>query len=463
MSARALWLGGAATLLISGATVAAEPDVAGDAYPTLKGGADLRVRQEYYDNIPRVTGPSVENNYLRVRTRGWGEIDFAPNVLVLGRLTNEFRYYWEPNEDAVTDIWPFAGEAAVDALYLDWKGLLDNTLDVRLGRQDMMYGNGRVLMDGTPKDGSRTFYRDGFKLSYRGLADNTVDFLGIYDSPENQLAINSQNYDLTGLFGPVTVDNDMTEKGGGLYWKSKTYQSLPFEAYWLFKEETEWSQPAAGRPPPQATREGNQYVNPELNLNTFGVRLIPKFGPELDANLEMAYQVGERGSADQTGYMVDALLNWRPPVVASLKPVLGAGWYLLSGDDPSTPDKNEGWDPLWARWPQYSELYVYAWQQVGYWTNLSLPHVDLELAPTSWYKTNVLLGYMYAMEDDGPGTGKDRGLLFTWWNHFTMGEKLLMKGDKLTGHLLLEIVDPGDYYSDDSTSVFARWNLQYTF
>ena len=169
MSARALWLGGAATLLISGATVAAEPDVAGDAYPTLKGGADLRVRQEYYDNIPRVTGPSVENNYLRVRTRGWGEIDFAPNVLVLGRLTNEFRYYWEPNEDAVTDIWPFAGEAAVDALYLDWKGLLDNTLDVRLGRQDMMYGNGRVLMDGTPKDGSRTFYMDGFKLSYRGI------------------------------------------------------------------------------------------------------------------------------------------------------------------------------------------------------------------------------------------------------------------------------------------------------
>ena len=135
MSARALWLGGAATFLIAGATVAAEPELAGAAYPTLKGGADLRVRQEYYDNIPRVTGPSVENNYLRVRTRGWGEIDFSPNVLAYGRLTNEFRHYWEPTDDAVTDIWPFAGEAAVDALYLDWKGLLDNTLDMRLGRQ----------------------------------------------------------------------------------------------------------------------------------------------------------------------------------------------------------------------------------------------------------------------------------------------------------------------------------------
>ncbi len=31
----------------------------------------------------------------------------------------------------------------------------------------------------------------------------------------------------------------------------------------------------------------------------------------------------------------------------------------MSGDDPSTDD-NEGWDPLFSRWPKWSELYIYS-------------------------------------------------------------------------------------------------------
>jgi hypothetical protein len=439
-------------LLLAGSVAAADGAAGGD-YPAFKWGADLRVRQEYFDEIPiRADPPGVtrggENNYLRVRPRLWGQVDFDKSSRAYGRLANEFRHVWQPEEDEVAARpWDYPDEVVVDQLYLDWKGLFGDRLDVRVGRQDLMYGNGRVILEGTPKDGSRTIYFDAVKASYRGLPDNTIDFLAIYNTPENELAMSRENRDLTGQTGAY---NDITEWGGGVYWKSNTRKDLPFEAYYLYKVETDWMR-------------GATYV-PELDLHTVGGRLMPKFGPSLDANLELAYQLGERDTQDVSGYMVDAALNWKPPVVESWKPKLGVGWYLLSGNDPDTSD-DEGWNPLWARWPQYSELYTYAWDADGAvrWSNLSMPHLDLQLSPTSWYRADLMAAYLWAMEDDGPGSGKDRGFLFTWWNRFTLGEKLLTGSDKLTGHLLLEVLEPGNYYNVDDTSVFARWEFLYAF
>ncbi len=38
---------------------------------------------------------------------------------------------------------------------------------------------------------------------------------------------------------------------------------------------------------------------------------------------------------------------------------LRVSFEYLSGDEPGTKGMNEGWVPLWGRWPQWSELYVY--------------------------------------------------------------------------------------------------------
>ena len=35
--------------------------------------------------------------------------------------------------------------------------------------------------------------------------------------------------------------------------------------------------------------------------------------------------------------------------------------------------------------------------------------------------------------------------------------------DKLTGHLLLDVLDPGDYYTQTKTAIFARWQFMYEF
>lgn len=469
MRLRAAWVAVAAAVAASGA--AAQGATAEGAYPTFKAGADLRVRQEYFEYIPVRTGgyaraiptdnPTGENNYLRVRPRIWGQADLTPEARIYGRVTNEFRKYWEPDYDTSQAPYTYPDELVVDNLYLDLKGLFGNTLDIRAGRQDLVYGKGRVLLDGTPLDGSRTIYFDALKLSYRGVPDNVVDFLAISNSPENDLALHKP--EVTRYLSGYTPTSDMKEKGAGVYWKSNMYKEFPFEAYYLYKEESEWTGPNLF---PGGQQVGAVWEFPELNLSTVGVRLMPKLGDRVEANLELAYQWGDRGSADVEGVMVDALVNWTPPVLESAKPKVGAGWYYLSGDKQSTRNKDEGWNPLFARWPQYSELYVFAFDRdgAGRWSNVSMPHLDLELSPTPWYKAELMLGYMMAPEDNGPGGGNNRGLLFTWWNKFKLGEKLLTGSDKLTGHLLLEVLNPGNYYDDLShNAVFARWEFMYAF
>jgi len=147
-----------------------------------------------------------------------------------------------------------------------------------------------------------------------------------------------------------------------------------------------------------------------------------------------------------------------------MKPAIDYGWYYLSGDDPGT-DKDEGWNPLWARYPQYSDLYAYAFDAdgAGRWSNVSMPHAGLSISPVKWLKTSAMVAYLFAPEEDGPGDGDERGLLGSIKGEFTIGENLLVSKDKLSGHLWLEVLDPGNYYKVNDTAHFARWQMVYEF
>lgn len=412
-------------------------------------GGDERIRQEYMDNVPVSRDPPGVtrgglNDYFRFRTRLWGQVNAGDSVALKLRLANEWRDYRVPKNT----VWDYPDETIVDNLYLDLKDL-GGIFDLRVGRQDLMYGNGRVILEGTPKDGSRTIYMDAVKLTLKSIPKTTVDFLGIYTEPENQLAMSSEDRDLT---GQLSGFNDITESGGGVYVKNNSSEVLPFEAYYLFKQESDWdSGPST-----------NLVHHDTLNLNTFGFRLMPKFSEAVVGNLEAAYQFGEQGDRDVTGSMVDASLKSR--LGKTWDPWVGAGYYFLSGDDPDTRDI-EGWNPLWARWPQYSELYIYAWDTDGAarWSNLSMPYLEFSMYPFPRYKLSLFAGLMMADQNDGPGDGTERGWLYVWKNEFKVAENLFRDKDNLKMHLWLEVLEPGDYYKVDNTSIFARWELFYTF
>lgn len=218
----------AATLLTAATLLAQQPPAARERL-TLDGGGDLRVREEMFDNIPIVADPpgitrGGENNTFRIRPRLWGSIGYD-NFKLFGRLTQEFRHNLEPDPPSAWD-WP--DEVIVDQLYLDGKGLCDGLLDVRVGRQDMIYGAGRVLLEGTPKDGSRTLYFDAAKLTWHLGKKSTVDLLGIYNRSEAGLEIGPLDRDVTGF---DKYSNDLTESGGGIYAKINEFERMPLEAY----------------------------------------------------------------------------------------------------------------------------------------------------------------------------------------------------------------------------------------
>lgn len=434
-------------------------------------GGDIRIREEYREDIPPVApAPNNQLNYFRFRTRVWGEVSPLEDIAIRVRLCNEFRNWQDPDmsasPDSKTYVWP--DELVIDNLYLDLRNLLDKKLDIRIGRQDLQYGTGKVIMDGTPGDGSRTLFFDAIKASWKGVPNTTIDVFGMYDQSIADLVVNSTDRDLTGY--PKAVD-EVTESGGGIYVVNKSVKDMQIEVYDIYKEEGSYDQ--AAKTNSAGLYDGNKawqtldpvakvWENPTLKLNTLGFRLVPKFGANLDGNLETAYQFGTRGDVDAQGMMVDAGLTYRLPVAEkTLAPTLKAGVYYLSGDDPGS-DKDESWDPLYARFPQNSELYVYSYE-VGRWSNLMMSMLSAAVTPVKNLTTTIGVSYLTAPEDDGPGDGDVRGTLYVAKAEYTVRENMFRLKDKLAVHAWLEVLEPGNYYAADDTAVFARWQVMYTF
>lgn len=448
-----------------------------DPLPAFRFGGDERDRWEFLNNIPsKVDSPAYsrngENDYFRFRTRLWAEYDLLPDVTARARIVNESRDWLYPDvsqkPQKSTSEWP--DEWVFDNLYLEIRNLLDKTVDLRIGRQDLLYGNGRVICDGTPGDGSRTLDFNAIKATIKASPHTQLDLFGTYNEPEDQWAINGAQRDLSAF---SKAPEGVTELGGGAYLKNGTLTNLPFESYLLYKREAAWDQtvkrgsngkyPAPSFGWQQLDTSKGILHNPDFDIETAGVRLMPVFTPSLSGNLEVAGQYGTHGDNDMHAFMVDSYLVQKLPL--PLSPAIKGGVYLLSGDNPKTAT-DEGWNPLWSRCPQSSELYAFAYdaeQSTYRWSNLIDPNLGVSITPTKQTKTTATVHYLGAFEADGNGGGNNRGWLYQLRQEFTLKENLLRKQDKLTTYVLVEYLDPGDYYKNQKNALFARWEVMYAF
>jgi hypothetical protein len=229
------------------------------------------------------------------------------------------------------------------------------------------------------------------------------------------------------------------------------------EHYYIFKEEKGWHKLST--------------------IHTLGTRLGIPFW-RLRCTAEFAYQAGHApqykfaevesgilGSQTILAYGIEGRVrtrvSWPVPVD------LFAGYVHLSGDDPVTQSKHEGWNPVLARWPNWSELYLYTLgieadlhpqdQGFAFWQNLKSTFGGLVITPNpqmSLEARYMLLGASQHIAtvrvEEGP---KHRGsLLFL---------KLAWKPTPwLSGHLLYEGFFPGNVYIDEArTASFLRLQL----
>jgi len=438
------------------------------AYADLKfswGGAE-RIRHEFWKNWKDMNNDTLDNrNFFRIKTSLWGQADEGKDLTLYTKLSNEFRAHTYfgggsgsfPDKFADKKGYHFnINEVVFDNLYADIRNFLNLPLDLRLGRQDFLgaYGEGFLIMDGTPQDGSRTFYFNAAKASWRMDDQNTLDLIYINDPRDEEMLPVINRDMLVNVLHPERnkvpmLLNTTDEQGYVLYWKNKAIKDLPLEAYYIYKTES-------------AEGGGTGYQSKNCKLNTIGSFAKYNFSPWALRG-QLAFQFGDYGTNDREGLGGYVYLD-RDLKDLTWSPKASVGYIYLSGDKQGTA-KNEGWDPLFSRWPWVSELYLMTMYSetsiIGYWTNLSVLRAELVLKPTKKAKLSLWYNYLMANEKTAvttvlSGTSKDRGQMPQARLDYTFNKNV-------NGYILAEYFIPGDFYKAKDEALFLRTELQIKF
>ena len=356
--------------------------------------------------------PAYDRGFLRVRTRLGGEALVGKGVELGVRLTNEFRDYWEP--DDIDFDWDEQNELVVENLYVSYTG---PRWDVVLGKRGYHLGRGLIVMEGGPLDGSRTVHLHGFWLSRkRFLGKQTLMYLR---APEQE------------TYPEPLWDDDRV-----------MVESDEWAVAWL----SEW-------------RRGHiLYLNKEAAARAdrpwTGLHVLDMAvrhqGRRCLFQLEAALQLGTRGDESVVGYGGWASCG---KGTASDRFACEGGYVLMSGDDPETRT-HEGWDPVFARWPMLSEVYIYTLageQGVAWWSNLHGPYARLRVG-TGRVSLSGRAYSWWAFHGRGRHRGEDLQLWLRW-----------RLARHVNGHLLAEYLWPGDFHLSGDPARFLRAEINLAF
>jgi hypothetical protein len=410
-----------------------EAAAGGDAAETFDWGFKVRVRQEYLDNAFDYDADRDDrNNWIRVRSQLHCSFTPVAGVKLFARINNEHKHWLNPERDFEID------ELVFESLYLELSDIGGSPVTLIVGRQNLMYGEGFVLMDGSPLDGSRTAYMNAALARVR-LENRVIDIFGISNPHYDKYlpVVNS-------LRRPLI---EWDEAAVGVYYTDTSIEPAKIEGYFIYKQEDEL---------------GSE--KPEVKVSTVGARISGSPAAVLKYAAEGAYQFGTRGNRDSRAFGGYAYGTFMPEL--ALEPALTLGYIYLSGDEGT--GAYGGWNPLFSRWPKWSELYIYSQvieSYVAYWSNLSAPYIRIAVNATKDVKLRGTVYHFGAVHNerrmfaasDPFWTGTNRGLLTEVKCTFKLSEFF-------SGHLLYEAMNPGDFYKDGSgTAHFLRWEFSVAY
>ena len=433
---------------------------------TNSGGLYFRLRQETWDNMfdmNRVDVPNAnpyarqDETFWRLKTSVWGKMDLDKQYGVYGKITNEAKYYQTSN--TAWQVGVVGDEFVADNLYGYAKKPLGLPVDLTIGRQDLLgvFGEMFLVAEGTPLDGSRTFYFNAARALVTLNEKYNVDVVYLYTQEQDGFPSVSYYTRAQSPNGLRSL-NSYDEQAFILYGRGKVTDKVLIEPYYIWKhEESPNNNPAAAG----------------LRLNTYGVHAVVGFGEGWKVRAEYALQSGSYSNGNDREGNGGYLYIGRAYDNIAMKPPWDLGYITLSGDDPSTTNKSEAWDPLFSRYPWTSELYsltmlTEAGPGAGipaYWTNLQMYRAMVKLEVAQDTRLDLSYNILKANETVsgyGPfapmfsGTSKDRGTLLI--------AKLYRKFTPiLDGYVTVEQFLPGDVYSqtNQDAAQFVRWELQW--
>ncbi|PMP96667.1 MAG: hypothetical protein C0169_04385 [Thermodesulfobacterium geofontis] len=456
-----------------------------------KPGIGIRLREETLDNYLFLkTAPLLsywdDNSMLRFKITFWDKIKVNNNTSLYLRLSTEPRYYIGPHVvtlDETNNLKNFdQDELLIDNFYLEIKKPFNLPLDLKIGRQDFlgedMYGEGFLIFDGTPGDGSRTFFFNAIRVRWLIKKDHTLDFV-IISNPKTERyfpIIHPSYKDFTSEYLMLYYHGKKRliatdEKGFMVYGRSKVFENLTLEPYYIFKEEESWG------------------FNPNLHLHTFGIRGVfnwKSWGLRGEITTQSGRYSGTKDVSGLGGY----IYFYRTFKELPFSPKFEIGYVYLSGDNPRTK-KDEGFNTLFSKGPLINELYSYVilienicknGPFPGYWSNLRGFTLNFYLNPLKDLKIRLSYQKMWALRTPYfsltaeqmakdheaallklffdamiSGKGKDRGQGLTIEGSYKITPHI-------TGLLKYEHFDPGDFYvSEARDAKFLRLQLEIKF
>lgn len=426
--ALAAWLGAHAT--------ADAQDAKPRPQPAVELGFEHRFRTEQYNNTTDYNDATDDRRtQFRFRTRLWAHARLGDRIEVYAGLANESRSITTPNQPTVLD------EIFFEHLWADWK--IDRRNSLRVGRQNIARGEGFVLFDANPLDGSRSAYFNAALFTHAFGPKTSFELMAI-DNPKRDRhlpRIKDRNRPLV----------EWDERGVGAYLTDRRVRGTVLEAYALHKTEAH-DQRSPGHPQYRADR----------SFEILGGRATREAGAGWTLTGELAGQWGRLNDGGAPirawGGYGHAKKVWR----RAWQPALQTGVIAMSGDDPATPTHEE-WHQVFGRWPKWGEFLIYALgseRGPAYWSNLLMYQAELTATPSrrlglraTYYR--LLAFHPAATPGKTFGAGTDRGHLVETRLDFSLGSRL-------RGHLLYEGLWPGDFTRWQSPGQFLRMELIYT-
>jgi len=375
---------------------------------------DLRIRQEVLDGVLYFT-PEPDRQWIRIRTRAGLKIDSDHHAFTL-RLANEHRRRQVPDKEFDWD------ELIIDQVAYSFSP--DKITTITLGRQNIIWDDGFLVLEGHPLDGSRSIYMDGIRLQ-----------TSIHCQKLDIFAVHNKKYDPYVLAGDLDRPlSDTDEIGIGA---KITFGNHRLAAIWKKDDDPDNVLPLLNT----YTLDGRfKWGSKDATTYTFEAAVQYQDGiPETTANssLTQGFNFAMEGEAKGNLY---------GPVNADLG-------FFYYGENFRTP---------WGRWPKWSELYIYTLLaeggdgrvHVAAWENIAAPRVNLHYPISKSFKARWGLAYLMTPKPDWDG----RGLLMQSELKFD-----LAKG--LNGHFLWEMFDEGWYKNENSIRPvhFLRWQIAYNF
>ena len=437
----------------------------------LNWGADLRVRNEYMNNIVSLTDDVAghEQDVIRYRGRVWASATVMTNLTFNGRFSAEPREWLKP-----AFVGAYKAQSGMewrygmaDNLNVKWTGILDQPLSVTAGRQDILLGDYYdwwLVADGTPGDGSWTFYLDSIRVTYDAKEIKTkFDLMYIYQNPLPGEWVptlgRSSDY-------PVT---DQREQGLIAYVSNKSIKNTQIDGYFIAKHDDRETFLIANVPKTPGDN-GDVY--------TVGGKVTGTPIDHWQYSVEGAYQFGRKedivsgvnAKRDIDAYGGKAKLTY--DFKDAWKNQISLGGEFLSGDDPNSGGKDEMFDILWGRWPRWSELYIYSYinetgGRVAQLNNIGRFGPSWSCSPSKKLTLSAMYNALVAPEATPTRRVPPAAGLFSYDGHFR-GHYLqavakYQFSKNLNAHFWAEEIWEGDYYSHRDLLTFLRAEVLFTW